>query len=507
LSENGAVERFLARARQRCLLNLAIAEAGFSVALVCGGAILLLLLGTQILNWYWLAALLVGGLGFGVYRLRLLAPSTYRVAQRVDRELHSHDALSTAYYFSKTPPMRNLELVHAQRKMAERLAAENNPVIAVPLSAPRIVYIAAGLFVVVASLFGLRYGLLHTLDLRAPIADIQFNPFNRVSTKQEMASRKSAIQEKFDEQLQQLGISVDTLDSQMSKQSSPAEQAASALATPDGEEPMSSPEKGQSVENGKTQEGKTEGSDDPEGATSSTGKPADGQPDGASTEAQAGQESKQGAQNANGKNPQGENSSLADKMRDAVANLLSKLKSPGKQSDSQDKNASSAQGQSGAKQKQDSKGTQGQGKTQGEGQQNPDQQADQEGDGEQSASQNRPGDRNAEKPGQQDAKSGIGRQDGAKDSQEAEQLAAMGKISEILGKRAQQVSGEMTVEVASGKQQLKTAYSQKNAQHSDSGSDMNRDEIPLIYQPYVQRYFEEIHKAAPGPRINANERK
>jgi hypothetical protein len=264
------------------------------------------------------------------------------------------------------------------------------------------------------------------------------------------------------------------------------------LATPDGEEPMSSPEKGQSVENGKTQEGKTEGSDDPEGATSSTGKPADGQPDGASTEAQAGQESKQGAQNANGKNPQGENSSLADKMRDAVANLLSKLKSPGKQSDSQDKNASSAQGQ---------------GKTQGEGQQNPDQQADQEGDGEQSASQNRPGDRNAEKPGQQDAKSGIGRQDGAKDSQEAEQLAAMGKISEILGKRAQQVSGEMTVEVASGKQQLKTAYSQKNAQHSDSGSDMNRDEIPLIYQPYVQRYFEEIHKAAPGPRINANERK
>jgi hypothetical protein len=348
---------------------------------------------------------------------------------------------------------------------------------------------------VVASLFGLRYGLLHTLDLRAPIADIQFNPFNRVSTKQEMASRKSAIQEKFAEQLQQLGISVDTLDAQMAKQSSPAEQAASALATPDGEEPMSSPEKGQSVENGKQQDGPTEGGEDPEAASSGNGKPADGQPDGASSEPQKGQQSKQGAENANGKNPQGENSSLADKMRDAVANLLSKLKSPGKQSDSQDKNASAAQGQNGTKQKQDSKGAQGQGKTQGEGQANPDQQADEEGDGEQSASQNKPGDRNAEKPGQQDAKSGIGRQDGSKDSQEAEQLAAMGKISEILGKRAQQVSGEMTVEIASGKQQLKTGYSQKNAQHSDAGSDMNRDEIPLIYQPYVQRYFEEIHKA------------
>ena len=54
--------------------------------------------------------------------------------------------------------------------------------------------------------------------------------------------------------------------------------------------------------------------------------------------------------------------------------------------------------------------------------------------------------------------------------------------------------GEMTVEVPSGKQQLKTAYSQKKALHADAGSDANRDEIPLIYQPYVQRYFEEVRK-------------
>ncbi len=495
MSENGAVERFLAQARRRCLLNLAMAELGFAVALVCGGTILLLLLGTQILNWYWLAALLAGGIGFGVYRLRRMAPSTYRVAQRVDRQLRTHDALSTAYYFSTSPPAKAVEVLELQRRTAERLAAQSDPAIAVPLSTPRAAYASAGLFLIAASLFGLRYGLMHTLDLRAPIANIQFNPFSRVTAKNEMASRKSAIQEKFEDQLQQLGISVDTLDAQVAKQNSPAEQAASALATPDGAEPMASPEKGQSVENGKPQDGQSEGGEDSEGAASSNGKPSDGQPDGASTDSQ-GQQSKQGAQNANGKNPSGDNASLADKMRDAVSNLLSKLKSGGKPGEQQDKNASS-QGQSAGKQKQDmnAKGMQGQGKAQGEGQNNSDQQTDQEGDGEQqSASQNRSGDKNAGRPGQQNAKSGIGRQDGDKNSQEAEQLAAMGKISEILGKRAQQVSGEMTVEVASGKQQLKTAYSQKNAQHTDAGSDMNRDEIPLIYQPYVQRYFEEIHK-------------
>src|SRR3712207_8585668 len=50
------------------------------------------------------------------------------------------------------------------------------------------------------------------------------------------------------------------------------------------------------------------------------------------------------------------------------------------------------------------------------------------------------------------SKTGMGKQDGDKALREAEQLAAMGKISEIIGKRAQQLSGEITVEVSSGKQ-------------------------------------------------------
>ena len=73
----------------------------------------------------------------------------------------------------------------------------------------------------------------------------------------------------------------------------------------------------------------------------------------------------------------------------------------------------------------------------------------------------------------------------------------MGKISEIIGKRASTVSGEMMVEVQSGKnQQLRTNYTNTTAAHGEADGDVTRDEIPLSLQPYVQQYFEQVRKAA-----------
>jgi hypothetical protein len=171
------------------------------------------------------------------------------------------------------------------------------------------------------------------------------------------------------------------------------------------------------------------------------------------------------------------------------------LKTPSKSQETQQGAAQSAN--SGSKPQQaNQKGMQGQSKSQGEGQSSTDQQGDQDseaGDKAQSA-QSKSGDKNSDKPGNQDAKSGQGKQDGDKAIRDAEQLAAMGKISELIGKRAAQVTGEMTIEVPAGKQQLKTLYSQKKALHADAGSEVNRDEIPLMYQPYVQRYYEELRK-------------
>jgi hypothetical protein len=93
----------------------------------------------------------------------------------------------------------------------------------------------------------------------------------------------------------------------------------------------------------------------------------------------------------------------------------------------------------------------------------------------------------------------MGKQDGAKDIKDAEQLAAMGKLSEIFGKRAQNLTGEIMVEVTSSKQQqLRTGYSQRGASHREAGGQIQRDEVPIELQPFVQQYFEQLRQAAPA---------
>ena len=73
----------------------------------------------------------------------------------------------------------------------------------------------------------------------------------------------------------------------------------------------------------------------------------------------------------------------------------------------------------------------------------------------------------------------------------------MGKISEIIGKRSQNLTGEILVEVQSNKQQqLKTAYSGKQAAHAEAGGEISRDEVPLMYQQYVRQYFAQVRKPA-----------
>ena len=502
MAVNGALETFLKRARQRYLANLALDQTAVAAGVAMCAASLLLVLGTQILNWYWPVLLFVAGLGLGIYRIRQMTPTTYALAQKIDNRLGSFDVLSTAYYFTQDGAGRAADLIELQKSNADRIAVETDIAYAVPLHLPKSAYVFAGLFAIAASLFAFRYGIMRTMDLSAPIANIQFhNPFTTDTSRMASAAKKSVIQEQFDEQLKQLGISMEDLNSPAGEQKLATEKPQSALATPDGQIHMESNEQGQSVENGKGKEGDPEGPEEGSdnsapGKAKEAGDKENGE--GASTQQGAPQQGKQQTPASASKNPNGESASLADKVRDAMQNLLSKLKTPGKQSESQQ---SAAAQNDKAKQKPDAgqKGMQGQGKSQGEGQPNPDQQSDQDGEAGDQSAQSKGGDKNS--ASQQDAKSGVGKQDGDKELRDAEQLAAMGKISELLGKRAAQVTGEMTVEVPSGKQQLKTAYSQKKALHADAGSEANRDEIPLIYQPYVQRYFEEVRKV-PGKTKN-----
>jgi hypothetical protein len=187
------------------------------------------------------------------------------------------------------------------------------------------------------------------------------------------------------------------------------------------------------------------------------------------------------------------------KLRDAMSNLLSKMRqqsgSNSQQPSSAGQNAQKAGSQrSGQRQN----GNAAEGQQQAGAQQTAD--ADTQMDGEGKDGQNaqaKGGGHSADQQAANQPGSGIGRQDGNKDTKLAEQLAAMGKISEIIGKRSANVTGEITVEVPSSQQRLQTPYSQTNVTHTDAGGDISRDEVPVIFQQYVQQYFEQLRKQPP----------
>ena len=170
--------------------------------------------------------------------------------------------------------------------------------------------------------------------------------------------------------------------------------------------------------------------------------------------------------------------------------MMNKMKSTMDGDKQQAKN--SQKGPPGDKQQSGEKGEQTKDSQQSQSDINGDTQS-QEGD-QKNSSDAQNGQKSAPKNASQDAKNGIGSQDGEKAMREAQQLDAMGKITEILGKRSANVTGEVMMEVASGKQQLRTDWSQQQANHAEAGSEIHRDEVPLMYQQFVQQYFEEIRK-------------
>ena len=190
----------------------------------------------------------------------------------------------------------------------------------------------------------------------------------------------------------------------------------------------------------------------------------------------------------------GQSSSLVDKAKDLLQNLLSSLKPPQSSAGNPQQNGdSNPQGKGQPKPQNDKNGRaqkdgqvgnspEGQQGDQGQNPQDPQEGADGKSDSPQ----------DSKKTG-----SGAGSQDGDKRIKDAEDQAAMGKITEILGKRSTNLTGEATVEVESTSQQLRTPYAQRAAQHAQSGGEINRDEIPVALQPYVQQYFEQVRKQAP----------
>ncbi|MFN7997869.1 MAG: hypothetical protein U0Q18_29890 [Bryobacteraceae bacterium] len=488
------------RARRRILANEVLRQSAHCFSAALGSFILLLLLGTQILSWPWMVVLPLVTVGTGIFVTWRRMPSPYQVAQRVDQGVGLSDALATALYFSDRP-RGSADVLRAQREQANRIARTVDLRRAIPIRFPRALYGTALLGLIASSLFALRYGLDHRLDLHPPLARMLEEKFGFGIEPQVQQARRQTPRTKRDRQ-EQMGLSLDN----PTDQKGPGELDAapdSALDTVDVPNVDNSKQPGSKQDGarqGKTEqagEGQTEGQEaegmnaDSGNQQSAEGRKAPG----------AGKEGQAGEKQPSNSSSDGSNS-LLSKFRDAMSNLMSRMRqqsgAPGSQ-----QQASAGQNSQQAKNQAGNRSQNGkQGQQQGNGQQGESQDGEpsEEGQPSQQAQAGSNG-QSGQEPATHQPGSGIGRQDGSKDPKLAEQLAAMGKISEIIGKRSATVTGDLTVEVQNTSQTLRTPYAQRTAQHTEAGGEINRDEVPVALQAYVQQYFEEVRKQAPGPAV------
>ena len=462
------------------------------------GLILLLIAGTQILDWPVLVAITAVTLVFGAYRMLRRIPSSYTIAQLVDRRLSLADTLSTALFFSETEKEVSATMRLGQREQAERTAETVDLERALPFAMPRAAYALAALGVVASGLFALRYGFTRTLDLRAPLARIVMESFG-VPTQEE--AKLNGSRKARPDAPKPIGLTLPEGDPNTPQPLDPApDSALDTVGVPDAvNDPLQKNQAQAMVKTESNGSEKAEGdqgdSETSEGADASSADSQSSGPqsatNGKQTDAPKGGKPEAASSDAN--------SSLMSKLRDAMSNLLSKMqKQNGSGSQRQASAGQNAQKPGTQKAGQRQNGTPGQGQQQNNGQESADaesQQAGAEGkDGKNSQAQ--AGGHSADQKGANQPGSGIGRQDGDKDVKLAEQAAAMGKISEIIGKRSASMTGEITVEVPSSQQKLQTPYSLSTATHTDAGGDISRDEVPEILQQYVQQYFEQVRKQA-----------
>lgn len=481
-----AVEVLIRRARRRSIVNILLDQAVLGACAAIAGVILVLVAGTDLLSWRSIAAITAAGVAAAAVRLRRRLPDPYSVAQSIDRRLGLHDSLSTAVFFSSGRRKAPEGIRRIQAGAAGALAAGVRLEQAAPYTAPRSLYAMAALGLAASGLLAVRYGILQRLDLRPPLPAMVLELFRPSAEAKQLA--KAEMERPGQDELSQAGVSLDASGEPArgsrdaaAAQAAEADRAERARAASPGEASVTREQQNQA--NG----------GDPSGIAI----PQAEEGRGSGEEEQAGDsgESPNGRQ---GEGRNGENSSLMDKFRDALANLMSRMNPQQQGAGQQQSAAQQRPGQGQNRQQQGNEGRQGR---QGDSRGMPGAQGrgDRQQDGDQQSAESMQRGEGQDARQSREARSGIGSNDGDKSVHEAEQLAAMGKISEILGKRSEALTGEISVEVTSGDQRLRTAYSRQSASHADAGGEISRDEIPLAYHSFVERYFEQVRKAPPPP--------
>lgn len=490
------VEDLVRRARKRYVLNESLAQLAFAAAVFVAGFVLILILGTRFLAVWSLTAFAAVGVAIGLWRVLRRAPDPYATAVRLDENAKLHDAISTAFYFSAHPAGAG-EFREAQRLQADTAAGRVQLDQAVPFVFPKSLYAMAALCLLASALIALRYGATHGLNLRAPLTQLLLEDHSIQDAKKakSLNPKSKSWMDEAQSLMSKLGMKSDPDNPLPSDPDALNKAIDDALASEPSPAAQSQKGTGQGGKAGQAKAGDSQND-------AQNGDPIDN-PDQNAGNDQNGdqgnnpQNGQQNAKSQSGKSgSQNNKESLLSRLKEAVSNMLSKSDKQDN-AGSQQKNQESAKNQTPSGEKgQAGKGAQEQGDSQSDAEGQPDSSEAQNG-------QQAQGRLNSANQTPQQGGSGIGNQNGSKEIKEAEQLKAMGKISEIIGQRAATVSGETSVEVQSGSQKLRTDYSNASAAHGEADSDVTRDEIPLSVQAYIQQYFAQVHKSESGAKPKA----
>jgi hypothetical protein len=452
---------------------IAVEEFCRAASVVCLLLAAMLVAGAQVFHPVWPLAAVAAAIAWTAMRARRRLPDSYTAAQRADAGLGLRDLLATAWHLRHS----GREVASAFAPLIEQKASaacEGADVRrALPMRWTRASVVAMASFTLLLALFVFRVGLLRSFDLRAPLVAVHFDTLTGAPVPPAPPRKPPA------KPLHLPGFTLEEAQAgALEEQQMPTE----ALRTTEGDSSLPSPQ-GNRAPNGRMQTS---------GQTADSSQQQVSEEDSGQNE-QPGQDS---SSRQNGKEPpqrQPPQDSLLDKMRDALASLMDKFKlemPPGEGSRTTKQNGKQeASRREQGRPQPGKKGEQGQEGDMLSGQQQAQQDASQQGKSEQAG---RPD------AASQNEKSGIGKEEGRKELQAAEELEAMGKLDELLGKRSQNVQGEVMVEVNNSRnQQLRTPYTGKTGPRTDAGSELGRDEVPLHLQDYVQRYYEQVRRTAP----------
>ena len=478
----------IARGRRRLLRN-ALAVAGVRTACAAVGSfVLVLLMGADAVDWRWLAALPVLTFAAGVILAWRGRPTAYITARVLDVRLHLADTLSTAvFYWPLASRVKCDEAMRCrQREYAARVAAGVDPRAALPLRIPRSVLACLTALALLAVGLGvLRYRWDGHLDLRGPalagarqwIRSLVPEPAAAEHRREVLEQDRDAAARRGDGSAPKENSGPDSSDSRASKEGEPVQSEDLA-------------EKGKMP-------GAGAGQNTPEKQTDPRQ-----QDDGNPTDSPGGSAAQSGDSASSGSNASqpGTRSGLLGTLSNSLANLASAITSKfARGLDAKAGQGGPSESGLGAA-KTPGKGAQG---SRGTPQNGPRAEGETAGTSPSDADRDGTSGR-SDNPDQRGGNS-AGSDDGSKQIRLAKQLEAMGKISVILGKRSQTVSGTAAMEVASGRTEVTTPYEARQAAHRAVES-ADQDRIPIEFEAYVQQYFRELRKRNGSRTKNAPER-